>query len=104
MGLGERILKPLKFGIVNKIWDTVPYLCQIFMNLSTLRLPGLILRLRLGQAARACFGLGSGRGLRVDPQRRFFASSQKAGLGPAERGQIIIPPKALIPQLWNQVI
>jgi hypothetical protein len=40
------------------------------MEKSTLRLPGLILRLRSGQAARVCLQRELSRTLRVDPALR----------------------------------
>jgi len=47
---------------------------------STLRLPGLILRLVSGQAARACSGLTPSTSLRASSERRFFTPSLKAGV------------------------
>jgi hypothetical protein len=47
---------------------------------STLRLPGLILRLVSGQAARACSGLTPSTSLRASSERRFFTPSSKAGV------------------------
>ena len=57
---------------------------------STLRLPGLILRLPSGQAARACSGLTPSTSLRASSERRFFTPSSKAGLGAAEWVKIIL--------------
>jgi len=57
----------------------------------TLRLPGLILRLRSGQAAWACLSKNSrprvtAEGLRVDPERRSLPRLKRRGL-PSTRAQ-----------------